>query len=86
MNKQFQIILFLVLSLAGCAAETDYLSYEDRMNKGEKAFLKDLKACRSFSIENTRKSEGSEGAGELQNRKNSLHLFCMQENGWVLKK
>lgn len=88
MKRLCQIIFvlgFLGLPLAGCTVETEYSSYEDRMNKGMKFFLKDLEACQSSAIINTRRSEGSEGAGERLNRKNSLFILCMKNNDWALR-
>ncbi len=78
-------IRILVIFLLGCAPKTDYPSYKDQKNKGEKVFLRDIQTCEGFSNENTKQIEGSKGAGERMNHKNSIFLLCMKNKHWVLR-
>jgi hypothetical protein len=80
------IVLFvLALFISGCAPKTDYLSYEDQKEKGVKVFNKDLQFCQKYSNTKARQIEGSKGAGERFNQKNSIFLLCMKNKDWILK-
>ena len=80
------IVLFVLLfSISGCAPKTDYASYEDKKEKGAKVFVKDRQICQKFSSENARQIEGSKGAGERLNHKNSIFLLCMKNKDWAVR-
>ena len=80
------IILYVLLFLiSGCAPKTDCASYEDKKEKGAKVFVKDRQVCQKLSSENARQIEGSKGAGERLNHKNSLFLLCMKNKDWAVR-
>jgi len=74
-----------MLSLSACASKAEYVSYEDKMNKGPKVFNKDVGFCKSYSRENEKQIEGSKGAGERFQYKNSIFILCMKNKDWILK-
>ena len=74
-----------MLYVFGCASKTEYLSYEDKKGKGAEEFIKDLKFCQSYSSHNTSQIEGSKGAGERLNYKNSIFMLCMKNKDWILR-
>ena len=74
-----------MLSLSACASKNEYVSYEDKMNKGPKVFNKDIGFCKSYSIQNASQIEGSKGAGERLNYKNSIFILCMKNKDWILR-
>ena len=74
-----------MLFLSGCSPNSDYLSYEDQKKKGEVSFHKDFQFCKIYSNENTKRNEGSKGAGELAREKKFKFLLCMKNNFWTLK-
>jgi hypothetical protein len=76
------ILIFLV---SGCAPKNDYFSYQDKNGKGAKVFNKDLQVCQNYSNKSARQIEGSKGAGERFNHKNSIFLLCMKNKDWVLR-
>ena len=80
-------VLFGMMFFApGCTPKTDYQSYEDKKEKGAQVFIKELQFCEIFSNENARQIEGSKGAGERFNHKNSIFRLCMKKKGWILRK
>jgi hypothetical protein len=74
-----------MLILSACASKTEYLSYEDKMNKGTKVFNKDVRFCESYSRENEKQIEGSKGAGERFHYKNSIFMLCMKNKDWIFR-
>ena len=74
-----------MLYVFGCASKTEYLSYEDKKEKGAEEFIKDLKFCQSYSSQNASQIEGSKGAGERLHYKNSIFMLCMKNKDWILK-
>ncbi|MDA0692868.1 MAG: hypothetical protein O3A78_04750 [Nitrospinae bacterium] len=89
MNKLWIFSVFIVLTelgMAGCQPETNFRAYKDQKNKGEQIFLKDMQACQDIANQSSKRSEGSEGAGERLNRKHSLYQICMESKNWTLKK
>jgi len=65
--------------------KNEYDSYADPESRGEVVFSKHMKTCRTFINLQMKPNEGSEGAGELYNRKEHLFLQCMKKKGWSLK-
>lgn len=82
--KICSVYLLGVLAMA-CQPATHYQAYEDIKKKGEQAFVKDLHDCRIRVNESTKRSEGSEGAGERMNRETFIFKTCMKKNHWILK-
>ena len=80
----FAISAFM-LSLSACASKTEYVSYEDKMKKGPKVFNKDVEFCKNYSRENEKQIEGSKGAGERFQYKNSIFILCMKNKDWIIK-
>ena len=78
-------LVVYILSLSACASKTEYVSYEDKVDKGPKVFNQDVKFCKSYSRENEKKIEGSKGAGERFQYKNSIFILCMKNKDWILK-
>jgi hypothetical protein len=78
-------LAFFMLSLSACDSKTEYVSYADKINKGPEAFNKDVGFCKSYSRENKNQIEGSKGAGERFQYKNSLFIHCMKNKDWILK-
>ena len=74
-----------MLFVFGCASKTEYLSYEDKKGKGAEVFIKDMKFCQSYSRQNASQIEGSKGAGERLNYKNSIFMLCMKNKDWILR-
>ena len=89
MKKNFRLVVFIlciaILHVSGCASKTEYLSYEDQKGKGAEEFFKDLRFCQSYSSENAKQIEGSKGAGERFNYKNSIFMLCMKNKDWILR-
>ena len=83
----FSIILIfsLVLILFGCTADTSYRAYNDIKKQGKKIFIKNLRSCQELSTQNSKRSEGSKGAGELLREKNFIFYSCMKKYNWILK-
>ena len=79
------ILSIFLFSISGCAPKTDYDSYEDKKEKGAKVFVKDRQVCQKLSSANARQIEGSKGAGERLNHKNSLFLLCMKNKDWAVR-
>ena len=79
------IIVLLFFTLSGCASKTEYLSYEDKNGKGMGVFIKDLKYCQNYSRDNEKQIEGSKGAGERFQYKNSIFMLCMKNKDWILR-
>ena len=79
------VLGIFMLSLSACASNTEYLSYEDRKRKGQKVFNKDLEFCKRYAQDNEKQIEGSKGAGERFQYKNSIFLLCMKNKDWILK-
>ena len=79
-------LLLLMFSLLACASNTEYLSYEDKKGKGSNLFNKDVEFCKRYSQENEKQIEGSKGAGERFQYKNSIFILCMKNKDWVIKK
>ena len=90
MKKKLRLVVFVlcvsILHVSGCASKTEYLSYEDQKGKGAVVFIKDMKICQSYSVENTNQIEGSKGAGERLHYKNSIFMLCMKNKDWILIK
>jgi hypothetical protein len=83
----FAIVLGIsMLSLSACVSNTEYLSYEDQKSKGSKVFNKDLEFCKRYAQDNEKQIEGSKGAGERFQYKNSIFLLCMKNKDWILRK
>ena len=82
---KFIVLFVLLFSISGCAPKTDYDSYEDKKEKGAKVFVKDRQVCQKLSSANARQIEGSKGAGERLNHKNSLFLLCMKNKDWAVR-
>ena len=80
------VLFVIIFFISGCAPKTDYQSYEDKQEKGTQVFIKELQFCQIFSNENARQIEGSKGAGERFNHKNSIFRLCMKNKGWILRK
>ena len=80
------IIASLIFLLSGCASKTEYLSYSDKNGKGMEVFDRDLKYCQNYSRENEKQIEGSKGAGERFQYKNSIFILCMKNKDWTLRK
>jgi hypothetical protein len=80
----FSLVVFMFL-LPACASKTEYVSYEDKVNKGPKVFNRDVGFCKSYSRENEKQIEGSKGAGERFQYKNSIFILCMKNKNWILK-
>lgn len=78
-------IAAIILSLSACASKTEYVSYEDKMKKGPKVFNKDVEFCKNYSRENEKQIEGSKGAGERFQFKNSIFILCMKNKDWIIK-
>jgi hypothetical protein len=78
-------ISVFILSLPACASKTEYVSYEDKMKKGPKVFNKDVEFCKNYSRENEKQIEGSKGAGERFQYKNSIFILCMKNKNWIIK-
>jgi PBP1b-binding outer membrane lipoprotein LpoB len=85
-NIRQVIIPLLIFLLSGCASKTEYLSYKDKNGKGMEVFDRDLKYCQNYSRENEKQIEGSKGAGERFQYKNSIFLLCMKNKDWTLRK
>ena len=89
MKKHLCLVYFIlciaILHVSGCASKTEYLSYEDQKGKGEEEFIRDMKFCQSYSSENAKQIEGSKGAGERFNYKNSIFMLCMRNKDWILR-
>ena len=79
------ILCVSTLYVFGCASKTEYLSYEDKKEKGAVEFIKDLKFCQSYSSQNASQIEGSKGAGERLHYKNSIFMLCMKNKDWILR-
>jgi hypothetical protein len=86
-KSYFEIFCVLLLGgwAMGCQPETHYQAYEDTKKKGEMVFIKDLQKCHMLVNESTKRSEGSEGAGERMNRERFIFKSCMKKNDWILK-
>ncbi len=84
--KKSICLVISILYVFGCASKTEYLSYDDQKGKGAVVFIKDMKFCQSYSIENASQIEGSKGAGERLHYKNSIFMLCMKNKDWVFKK
>jgi hypothetical protein len=86
-KSYFKIFCVLLLGVwaMGCQPETHYQAYEDTKKKGELFFFKDLKLCKNLVNQITKRSEGSEGAGERMNRERFIFKGCMKKNDWILK-
>ena len=78
-------LVVFMLSFSACVSKTEYVSYEDKVNKGPKIFNKDVGFCKSYSRENEKQIEGSKGAGERFQYKNSIFSLCMKNKDWILK-
>ena len=78
-------LVFFMLSLSACVSKTEYVSYEDKVNKGPKVFNKDVGFCKSYSRENKNQIEGSKGAGERFQYKTSIFIHCMKNKDWILR-
>ena len=89
MKKNLRLVVFIlcvsILYVFGCASKTEYLSYEDQKGKGAVVFIKDMKFCQSYSVENKNQIEGSKGAGERLHYKNSIFMLCMKNKDWILR-
>ena len=89
MKKNLRLVYFIsciaILHVSGCASKTEYLSYEDQKGKGAVVFIKDMKFCQSYSVENKNQIEGSKGAGERLHYKNSIFMLCMRNKDWILR-
>ena len=89
MKKYLRLVYFIlciaILHVSGCASKTEYLSYEDQKGKGVEEFIKDMKFCQIYSSENAKQIEGSKGAGERFNYKNSIFMLCMRNKDWILR-
>ena len=85
-NMYKVIIVSLIFLLSGCASNTEYLSYTDKNGKGMEIFDRDLKYCQNYSRENEKQIEGSKGAGERFQYKNSIFILCMKNKDWILRK
>ena len=55
------------------------------MKKGPKVFNKDVEFCKNYSRENEKQIEGSKGAGERFQFKNSIFILCMKNKDWIIK-
>ena len=90
MNKKacttITVLFVMIFFIPGCTPKTDYQSYEDKQEKGTQVFIKELQFCQIFSNKNARQIEGSKGAGERFNHKNSIFRLCMKNKGWILRK
>jgi hypothetical protein len=86
-NSYFKIFCISLLGLweMGCQPATNYEAYEDRKKKGEQVFIKDVQNCQVLVNRSTKRSEGSEGAGERMNRERFIFKSCMKKNDWILK-
>jgi len=78
------LLLLLVFLAVGCQPAADYQAYKDAKKKGEKVFIKDLQKCRIQVNQSSKRSEGSEGAGERMNRERFIFKNCMKRNDWIL--
>ena len=89
MKKNLCLVYFIlciaILHVSGCASKTEYLSYEDKKEKGAEEFIKDLKFCQSYSSQNASQIEGSKGAGERLQYENSIFILCMKNKDWILR-
>ena len=81
----FLVLEVLILSLSACASKTEYLSYEDKKQKGPKVFNVDVEFCKRYAQDNEKQIEGSKGAGERFQYKNSIFFLCMKNKDWILR-
>ena len=87
-NKILFVLLFvgsLAIFLSGCQPSFKYDSFSDLDKKGPEAFSIDLKTCRSYGNSNSKRTEGSQGAGERLLLNRNLILICMKNKQWKLK-
>ena len=78
-------ILLLGTMAMACQPASHYQAYEDTKKKGKQVFFKDLELCQNLVRQSTKRSEGSEGAGEKMNRERFIFKTCMKKNDWILK-
>jgi hypothetical protein len=78
-------LISLVLSLSACVSKTEYLSYEDEKSKGPTVFNEDVEFCKRYAQKNENQIEGSKGAGERFQYKNSIFVLCMKNKDWIIK-
>ncbi|MEK9630202.1 MAG: hypothetical protein VW455_14420 [Nitrospinota bacterium] len=81
----FLIIGGLIALATGCQNNLNYESFVDLEHQGRKVFTKNLKACESYGQLHSKRSEGSQGAGERLLLNRNLTLSCMKNKQWILK-
>ncbi|QPJ62422.1 MAG: hypothetical protein G3M70_11290 [Candidatus Nitronauta litoralis] len=84
MKNTLTIICLSLVLFPACVENYGYETFADPDNKGEILFAKHWKTCRTYTSQLMKPSEGSEGAGELRDRKQRLFLRCMEKEGWRL--
>jgi len=57
----------------------------DQKDQGIMVFDKDFGACKEYAKLHSKKSEGSQGAGERLILERNLFFMCMKKNDWILK-
>ena len=83
--KYILTIISVLLTPLGCHQNKNYEVFIDQNAQGVKTFNKDFDACRGYANLHSKKSEGSQGAGERLMLKRNLFSMCMKKNHWVIK-
>jgi len=83
--KYTLVICSLFSTLLGCQQSKDYEVFVDQKDKGIMIFDKDFDACKEYAKLHSKKSEGSQGAGERLMLECNLFSMCMKKNHWVIK-
>ena len=86
MKNLFHLIFFIVIAIAtACEQNKDYEAFIDKDVQGIEIFDKDFDACKRYATLHSKKSEGSQGAGERLILERNLFITCMKKEGWILK-
>ena len=83
--KYILVFCSLFLTLSGCQQSKDYEAFVDQKDQGIMIFDKDFDACKEYAKLHSKKSEGSQGAGERLILEHNLFFMCMKKNDWVRK-
>ena len=78
-------VFHLGVIVIACQPLSNYDAYRDVKQKGKQIFKRNLQNCQIRALKITKRSEGSEGAGERMKRERFILKKCMRKNNWISK-